>query len=222
MNAHHDIEREDKQKPAKHGKDIADGDGQALDAMVKRSHNDDYDKGTQNLVRHLAAKYPRPKTERKTRYYGMRGLYSTTHYIYMFMAEDGIDEKVVTVASGHSGSSKDHVYWSKGASEEASSLYRRERACGCSSCLVMMPEKCQMLPEINLEAGVISPGSTLRLDSDRLTAEARHTRNARNPLPEFCTGLKIGSNVVVRIAEEEREMNPDEEYFVAKIEEGAK
>ena len=79
-----------------------------------------------------------------------------------------------------------------------------------------------MLPGSYLEAGIISPGSTLRLESAQLSAEARHTRNARNPLPEFCTGLKIGSNVVAQIAEEERAMNPDEEYFVAKIEGRAK
>ena len=79
-----------------------------------------------------------------------------------------------------------------------------------------------MLPGSYLEAGIISPGSTLRLESAQLSAEARHTRNARNPLPEFCTGLKIGSNVVARIAEEERAMNPNEEYFVAKIEGRAK
>ena len=36
------------------------------------------------------------------------------------------------------------------------------------------------------------------------------------------TGLKVGRIVVLRIAEEEREMNPDEEYFVAKMEERAK
>ena len=86
----------------------------------------------------------------------------------------------------------------------------------------MMPENCQILPGSYLEASIISPGSTLRLESAQLSAEARHTRNARNPLPEFCTGLKIDSNVVARIAEEERVMNPDEEYFVAKIEGRAK
>ena len=62
-------------KSSNRGKGIADGDGQALKGMVKRSYNDDYGPGTQNLVRHLAAKYPRPKVERKTRYYGMKGLY---------------------------------------------------------------------------------------------------------------------------------------------------
>ena len=36
------------------------------------------------------------------------------------------------------------------------------------------------------------------------------------------TGLKVGRIVVLQIAEEEREMNPDEEYFVAKMEERAK
>ena len=108
MKACHGLECEDKRKPSNHGKDIADGDGQTLKGMVKRSYNDDYGPGTQNLVRHLAAKYPCPKVERKTRYYGMKGLYSVTHYIYMFIAEDGIDEKVVDVAAGYSGSSKDH------------------------------------------------------------------------------------------------------------------
>ena len=49
----------------------------------------------------------------------------------------------------------------------------------------------------------------------------RHTQNARNPCQEFCAGLKVGDNIVVRIADEEREMNPDEEYFVCKIEEKA-
>ena len=61
-----------------------------MNGMVKRSYNDDNGPGTQNLVRHLAAKYPCPKVERKTRYYEMKGLYSATHYIYMFIAEDGI------------------------------------------------------------------------------------------------------------------------------------
>ena len=37
----------------------------------------------------------------------------------MFIAKDVIDEKVVDVAAGYSGSSKDHVYWPKEASREA-------------------------------------------------------------------------------------------------------
>ena len=89
----------------------------------------------------MAAKYPRPKVEKKTRYYEMKGLCSVTHYIYIFIAEDGIDEKLMDVAAGYSGSSKDNFYWSKGASKEAYSLHRRERACGCPPCFMMMPEK---------------------------------------------------------------------------------
>ena len=87
MKACHGLECEDERKPSNNGKDIADGDGQALKGMVKRSYNDDYGPGTQNLVRHLVAKYPHPKVERKTRYYGMKGLYSVTHYIYVCIAE---------------------------------------------------------------------------------------------------------------------------------------
>ena len=59
--------------------------------MVKISYDDDYDPGAQNLVWHLAAKYRRRKVERKTRYYGMKGLHSATRYIYMFTEEDEID-----------------------------------------------------------------------------------------------------------------------------------
>ena len=79
-----------------------------------------------------------------------------------------------------------------------------------------------MLPGSSLEAGIIPLGSSVRLESANLSAESRHTRNARNLLPEYFTGLRGGSNVVVQIAEEKQEMNPDEEYFVAKIEERAK
>ena len=70
MKACHGLECKDKRKPANHGKDTADGDAQALKGMIKRSYNDDYGPGTQNLVRHLAAKYPHSKDEKKTRYYG--------------------------------------------------------------------------------------------------------------------------------------------------------
>ena len=77
-------------------------------------------------------------------------------------------------------------------------------------------------PESDMEAGIIPPGSTVRLELANLPAESWHTRNARNPLPEYCMGLKVGSTVAVSIAEEVRELNPDEEYFVAKIEEREK
>ena len=79
-----------------------------------------------------------------------------------------------------------------------------------------------MLPRSGLEAGIIPPGSTVHRELANLPAESRHTRNAHNPLPEYCTELKVGSNVVGRITEKEREMNPDKEYFVAEIEERAK
>ena len=54
----------------------------------------------------------------------------------------------------------------------------------------------------------------MRLESVNIPAESRSTRNARSPLPEYCTGLKVGSNVVVQIAEEEPEMNSDKEYVL--------
>ena len=55
------------------------------------------------------------------------------------------------------------------------------------------------------------------IQSLRQVPASRHTRNARNPLPEFCNELKVGQNIIVRVSDEEREDNPDEEYFVAKI-----
>ena len=72
-----------------------------------------------------------------------------------------------------------------------------------------------MLPGSGLEAGIISSGSSVHLELANLPTESQHTRNAHNPLPEYCTGLMVDSNAVVRIAKEEQEMNPDEEYFVA-------
>ena len=88
-------------QPAKHGKDIADGDGQALGSMTKGSFNDDYGGGSQSLVRHLAHKHPRPRTERHTRYFGSRGLYATTMYVYLFFAEDSMDESIVNTEAGY-------------------------------------------------------------------------------------------------------------------------
>ena len=91
-----------------HGKDIADGDGSAVSGMVRKSFRENYGKGTQNLVRHSASKYPHPDIDRHTRYFGERGLYAITQYIYIYLPEDGIDEKNVSVEEGYKGSSKDH------------------------------------------------------------------------------------------------------------------
>ena len=111
---------------------VADGDGLAVSHIVKNSFHDNYGEGTQNLVRHLVYKYPRPIIERQTRYVGEKGIYATTQYVYMFPPEDGIDHNIVAIDSGYSGSSKDHYFWSMGVTEEASRLSRRERACDAS------------------------------------------------------------------------------------------
>ena len=74
------------------------------------------------------------------------------------------------------------------------------------------------LENVELKAGTTPKASNVVLVPVRPTPEARHTRNARNPLPEFCTKLKAGDNAIVRVENEERLQNPDEEYFVAKIE----
>jgi len=74
----------------------------------------------------------------------------------------------------------------------------------------------------DLKAGTTPKATSVKLQSARPAPASRHTRNARNPLPEFCEKLKVGENIIARIAEEEKSYNPDEEYFVAKIEERAK
>ena len=131
MLARHSIECEDKQKPPKHGKNIANGHAQVAGGMVDNLFNDKYGKGTQNLVCHLASEYPRPKTEQNIRYFVIKGLYSATRYVCMYMPEDGINMKTVETDDGYSGSSKDHYCWSRGKSEEASRLFLCKRSCGC-------------------------------------------------------------------------------------------
>ena len=54
--------------------------------------------------------------------------------------------------------------------------------------------------------------------SARPTLSYCHTRNVRNPLTEFCKGLKIGKNIIIWVSNEEKEDNQDVNYFVAKIE----
>ena len=54
MQARHGLICEDRRKFSMHGKDLADGDSAAVDGKVRKSFNDDYGGGTQNLVRHLA------------------------------------------------------------------------------------------------------------------------------------------------------------------------
>ena len=63
---------------------------------------------------------------------------------------------------------------------------------------------------------------TVTLQPKQQTLASRHTRGARNPLPEFCQELKVGQNIIVRVSNDEKDDNPDEEYFVAKIQEKAR
>ena len=70
-------------------------------------------------------------------------------------------------------------------------------------------------------AGTTPKASPVVLLPARPTPEARHTRSSRNPTSDFCTNLKIRDNVIVRMANEERLLNHDEEYYVARIEKKA-
>ena len=116
MTARHGVVCEDRRKVTMHGKDIVDGDGSAVSGMVRKSFYDNYGKGTRNLVRFLAAKYTAPNVERHTRYFGEQGLYASTMYIYMYLPDDAINDNIVSVDEGYSGSSKDasllQICWS--------------------------------------------------------------------------------------------------------------
>lgn len=105
MTARHQMICEDRRKVSNHGKDIGDGEGATVSKMVRNCINHDYGPGSLNIVRQLAMKHPFPNKEHCTRYFGFRGIYATTRYIYMFLDHNSIDEAVVAVDSGYSGSS---------------------------------------------------------------------------------------------------------------------
>ena len=218
MLAQHGIECEDRQQISMHGKDEADGDGYAIGGMVRSSFRDDYGNGTQNLVRHLAYKYPLPNLERRVRYYGEKGLYASSNRIYAFLKEDSMDEAIMAADGGYKGSSKDHYYRSVGVTLEAARLLRRKRACGCKPCL-QMKQNCE-LTHANLygKTGTTPSADTAVIQSLRQDLTPRHTWNARNPLPALCNELKVGQNIIVRVSGEVREDKPDKKYCVAKIE----
>ena len=71
---------------------------------------------------------------------------------------------------------------------------------------------------VTLAAGTTPKASSVKLYSAQPASEARHTRNARNPSPQFCSSLNVGNNIIVLVSNEERENSPDEDYFVARIE----
>ena len=148
-------------------------------------------------------------------------MYATTRYIFMYIPEDAMDENIIDVEAGYSGSSRDHYYRSIGATMEASSLLCHERACGCQPCLKLQRDCTLISANVSLMAGTTPRASTVVLKTACPAPASRHTRNARNPLPEFCRGLKVGKNIVVWVSNEEKEANQDKDYFVAKIGERA-
>ena len=140
----------------------------------------------------------------------------------MYLPEDAIDMTIVAADSGYSGSSNDHYYRSMGATIAASRLLRKERAYGCQPFLRLQPH-CTLTPaSAGATTGTTPQATYVVIPPLRQAPTARHTRNTRNPLPEFCERLKAGSNVIVRVSEDEREFNPGEDYFIAKVEGKAK
>ena len=130
-------------------------------------------------------------------YVGERGLYASTKYICMYLPEDGINNKIVSVDEGYNGSSKDHYYRSIRVTEESSRLTHRTRVCGCRPCLKLEDYCTLTLENTALAAGTTPRARPVKSYSARPTPAARHAQNARNPRPDFCTGLKIGGKVIV-------------------------
>ena len=99
--------------------------------------------------------------------------------IYMYLPGDAIDEKIVSVEAGYSGSSKDNYYWLMGVTIEASRLWRKERACGCQPCFKLQPGCSLTRDNVDLMAGLTAQPTARVFQSARQEPEARHTRNAR-------------------------------------------
>jgi len=151
-----------------------------------------------------------------------KGIVRIKKYFFVYTPEDDTDEKIVSVSNGYKDSSKDHYYCPMGMTEETSCLLRRQRACVCQPCLRLV-EGCTLTPNnADLKAGTTPRTTHVKEYSARATPAACHTRNARNPLPEFCNGLSVRDNIIVRVHNDERANNPDEEHFVAKIEKKAR
>ena len=74
---------------------------------------------------------------------------------------------------------------------------------------------------VHLQSAKTAGATVVVPQSSRLTPAARHTWNARNPLPELCEESSVGDNIIVWVSKEEKADNPDKGYCVAKIEEKA-
>ena len=216
MTAKHGFPFEDCRNPADHGKSRSDGQGHVAGANIANSFDDNYGDGTQNLVRHLAKKYPRPIRGQRA---GPSGLYSPTHYLYIYIPEGAVEEmeKVVAADEGYDGSSKDHYYWSK----ENNRLHRRMRVCPCDPCLKLDFVNCLLKPGAR-EAGTTPLGSDVVVKPKRPEPEARVTRGVVKPLADFAPSLSAGQNVILRVHRSDRANNPDEPYFLARVLEKAK
>ena len=87
----------------------------------------------------------------------------------MFVPDDAIDEKLVAADVVYSGSSKDHYYHSLGATEEVVRLPPREGACGCQTCLKLLPGCTLTLNNINAKAVTTPKASNVVLLTARTT-----------------------------------------------------
>ena len=133
-------------------------------------------------------------------------------YAYLFFAEDGMNKSAVSTEAGYKDSSLDHYYRSRGLTQIAARLTWRLRLCGCQPCLWLDFENCELMP-INTElgAGTTPRGFDVTLHPACLSPETRHTRSARNLLPEFFGQIAVRNNIIVWQVAEERLENPGEE-----------
>ena len=125
-----------------------------------------------------------------------------------------IDDTIVAVNAGYSGSSKDHYYPFMGAPEEVSRVSHRECTCGCKPCLKLLSGLTLTRENSALMAGTTPRAHTEAVHPACPAPASCYTQNARKR-------LSLGKNIIVQVCNEERADNPDEDYFVGKVEEKA-
>ena len=209
------IKQEDRRNPAYHGKCLSDCEGQVCSTYVHGSASDNYGAGTQNLIRHLAKKHPAPRRQRFTRHIQFSnerptGLYSADNYVWMYYPDGFIDESITDTDNGYRGSSKDFFYASVGDSIETSNLKRRTRICPCNSCIEMKYDQCEIVSLVGRKPTNVNILAASPVDQIE-------TRGVES-LAKYCEKLNTRDYVLTRIASEDRNLYPNDQYFVATLE----
>ena len=171
----------------------------------------------------MAKKYPRPKNAATA-----TGLYAATRYLYVYVPKEAVEDarSVVAAKEGYKDSSKDHYYRSVGAEMNTARLYRRRRPCACDVCLrIDRRGQCFLSMEnADREAGLTPAGTSHKIGEALPPAPPADTRgtSTRRTAANIAEELTVGRDVVLRMHPDERRLNPDDEYFLGRVEEPAR